>query len=326
MSVPYTKPHLTLDAQVQLLLSRGMIIPDESRAIHVLGSIGYYRLSGYWYPYRQQGAPGTDRLDQFDDGTMLDQVLALYDFDRRLKLLLLDALERIEIAARVQVGHVLGRRDAFAHLDIAHLDAGFDRPGRDGKRPYRAWLARVEAAQGKSNEDFVKHFRAKYHDRLPTWVVTEILDFGGISWLYSGLKRPDRDEIATWFGAIDGTGRGSGKTLKNWLMVVNYIRNVCAHHSRLWNRNMDVQIAPADLRSMPGLADLASGSAAELSRVFGALSLTLHLLDRVADGPTVAAWRGELLDLVVGGLEPSGRSLREMGFPSEWRTRAVWNS
>jgi abortive infection bacteriophage resistance protein len=187
-------------------------------------------------------------------------------------------------------------------------------------------LSRAGAAQEKSNEDFVKHFRAKYDGRLPTWVVTEILDFGGISTLYSGLKRLDRDEVALHFGAVGANGRGDGRALKNWLRVVNYVRNVCAHHSRLWNRNMDVQIAPGPLGSVADLSTLASGSINQVSRVFGSLSLTLYLLDRVADAPAWSAWRDDLLELLIFGLDPAGRPLGEMGFPAEWRTLPLWST
>lgn len=121
MPASYTKPHLDFPAQVQLLASRGLVIPDPQYAQRLLRAVGYYRLSGYWYPYRQPDPSGGGRADDFLPGTSLDQIVGLYDFDRRLKLHLLDALERIEIAARVQVGAVLGRRGVYAHLDSANL-------------------------------------------------------------------------------------------------------------------------------------------------------------------------------------------------------------
>jgi len=91
LPAPYTKPHLDLPAQVRLLASRGPVIPDPQHAERVLQAVGYYGLSGYWYPYRQPSPSGVGRADEFVSGTNLDQIIGLYDFDRRLKLHLLDA-------------------------------------------------------------------------------------------------------------------------------------------------------------------------------------------------------------------------------------------
>ncbi|SDK36313.1 Abi-like protein [Actinopolyspora mzabensis] len=143
MAEAYTKPHLGMHEQVQLLSTRGLIIADSEYAQHLLRTVGYYRLSGYWYPYRQPDPNGVGRMDDFVPGTRLDQVVGLYDFDRRLRLHLLDALERIEIAVRVQVGHVLGRRDPFAHLDPTNLDARFDNSTGDKPSRYQEWIRRT---------------------------------------------------------------------------------------------------------------------------------------------------------------------------------------
>ncbi len=311
---------------MSLLASRGLVIPDPRDAERILRTVGYYRLSGYWYPYRQTSPTGAGRADDFVPGTALDQIIGLYDFDRRLKLHLLDALERIEIAVRVQLGHVLGRRGTYAHLDPANQDARFDQPLASGKPSrYQEWLRRMQEAQQRSREDFVEHFRAKYDGRLPTWVVTEILDFGGVSTLYSGLRRRDRDGIAAEFAALDGKGRGNGAALSNWLRVINYLRNTCAHHSRLWNRNMDVQLATTHLRPIGPLARLHTGPTIQVSRVFGPLCLVLFLLAEVVDEDAWERWRDDLVALLTTALAPTGRTLAEMGFPPEWRTSSLWH-
>ena len=117
--------------------------------------------------------------------------------------------------------HFLGRRGPYAHLDSPNLDARFDQPLASGKPSrYQEWLRRMYEAQQRSRDDFVEHFRAKYDGRLPAWVVTEMLNFAGLSTLYSGPKRRDRDDIAADFGALDGKGRGNGAALPNWLRVI----------------------------------------------------------------------------------------------------------
>ncbi|SDK36301.1 Abi-like protein [Actinopolyspora mzabensis] len=154
--------------------------------------------------------------------------------------------------------------------------------------------------------------------------MTEVLDFGGISTLYSGLKRRDRDEIAGDLGVVDSTGAGNGSALANWLQVINYLRNVCAHHSRLWNRNMDVQIASKHLGPIELLAPLRTGATTQLSRVFGPLCLVLFLLAESADANTWQRWRDHLIDLLITVLPPTGRSLNEMGFPPAWCDWSLW--
>lgn len=155
--------------------------------------------------------------------------------------------------------------------------------------------------------------------------MTETLDFGGVSTLYSGLKRGDREEIAADFGALDGTGRGNGAALNNWLRVINYLRNTCAHHSRLWNRNMDVQLATTHLRPIGPLAHLHTGSTTQVFRVFGPLCRVLFLLAEVVGDDAWEAWRHDLVALLTAALPPTGRTLAEMGFPHGWRTSSLWH-
>lgn len=129
----YDKPWKSYQEQLELLSNRGLIITDSNKALHYLERIGYYRLSGYWFPFRERSgiccplvaANGkkfkkgdTDRLvlDNFKAGARFCDAVELYVFDKKLRLLVLDALERIEIGLRVDISHNLGKKDAFAHL------------------------------------------------------------------------------------------------------------------------------------------------------------------------------------------------------------------
>jgi hypothetical protein len=101
---PFGKPYLTVPEQIALLRSRGMAITDPARATAALERIGYYRLSGYWHPLRQS-TPATPPsppiiLDDFQAGAEFGQVIDLYVFDKKLRLLILDALERVEVGLR----------------------------------------------------------------------------------------------------------------------------------------------------------------------------------------------------------------------------------
>ncbi|WP_329004414.1 Abi family protein [Kribbella sp. NBC_00709] len=315
----YTKPHLSFADQVGLLKSRGLIIDDEAEAERLLSVIGYYRLSGYWYSYRRP-LDGVLRDDQFLEGTTFGQVVRLYDADRRLKLQLLDALERIEIAFRVMIGFTLGRRGAYAHLHAGNLDGRFTRS--DGRQPstYDRWLHKVLAAQTRSSEDFVLHFQHKYDGRLPVWVMTEILDFGAMSYLFQGLQFADRNEIAARLGVLDRQGDGNGAALANWLRVLNYVRNVCAHHSRLWNRNLADQLAPSHLRSIPDLRHLIDRQVSHF-RIYSTLCVVGFLLSRLGHE---SHWARHIRALLSEEIPACGRELRELGFPAGWAAERPW--
>lgn len=318
----YVKPHLTYRQQVELLAQRGMVIGDAVAAAELLSTIGYYRLSGYWYPYRELKPPGEPgRSDIFSPGTALEQVLALYDTDRRLKLTVLDLIEQIEVAVRVRVGYVLGERHTYAHLDPRHLDGRFSRPPQHGGASrYEKWQHRIQEAQNRSTEDFVRHFREFYNGRLPIWVVTEIMDFGLLSNLYAGAKRPDRDRIASELHVVDARGRGNGVALENWLRVLNYLRNICAHHSRLWNRNMTVQVATSHLAAIPLLRHLhaTEGSA---DRVYTPLCILGFLLRSITPD---LQWSTTVRKVLSTGLIAAKRDFNEMGFPPDWQAQDIW--
>jgi abortive infection bacteriophage resistance protein len=317
----YIKPHLAFADQVSLLKSRGMIVEDEAEAEHLLSVIGYYRLSGYWYSYRRQ-LNATQRDDLFVEGTSFQQVVRLYDADRKLKLHVLDAIERIEIAVRVMIGYTLGRRGAYAHLSPGNLDGQFTRAAGRQSSTYNRWLNKVLAAQARSSEDFVLHFQRKYDGRLPVWVVTEILDFGSMSYLFKGLKAADRNEIAGRLRILDQRGTGNGGALANWLRVLNYVRNVCAHHSRLWNRNLADQIAPSHLGSIPDLRHLTRRRVSHF-RIYSTLCIIAFLLDGVGHGRD---WVAQVRRLMTAEIPACGRGLHELGFPADWSAHRPWTN
>lgn len=109
-SVIYSKPYLPVTAQLALIKGRGMVVSDDALAQTYLNKIGYYRLSGYWYPYRRSRCMGDETVveDRFKDNTKFSEIVDLYVFDKKLRLLMLDIIERIEIAFRVQITLQLG--------------------------------------------------------------------------------------------------------------------------------------------------------------------------------------------------------------------------
>lgn len=327
----YAKSFKTISQQRQLLESRGMAVADPAAAERWLNAVGYYRLSGYWYPYRvrRQPAGGPPVIDDaFQTGTSFERIIELYDFDRKLKLLVLDAIERIEVAMRVRVGHILGKHGAFAHTDPNVLSPEFVRTTYPAQPPayvdwldsaHAKWLRKVGQEQLRSKEEFVKHFTRKYGGPLPVWVVTEILDFGGLSRLYEGLKQKDRDDIAASFNLTDNSGAGHGAALVSWMKNLNYIRNSCAHHSRLWNRNIDVQLSPRHLLVVPSLHHAATPTVTK--RLYASLAVLAYMLEHVSPG---SSWTAEIVNHITTELTSMNRSDSELGCPPGWMAAPLW--
>lgn len=169
----YAKPYKTIPEQIALLQSRGMSIADVTQATSDLERIGYYRLSAYWHPMRarQAGPPGADGkststlLDTYKPGAVFQDVIDMYVFDKKLRLLVMDAADRIEVALRVDIALRLSQRDPWAHRDPAQMHSRF----ANAAPPmcHSEWLARHDISETRSKEEFAEHFRRKYGGHMP---------------------------------------------------------------------------------------------------------------------------------------------------------------
>ncbi|MVW70598.1 Abi family protein [Bordetella sp. 15P40C-2] len=320
----YNKPYLTCEQQLSLLKDRGLDVTDEAAALACLRRIGYYRLSAYWYPLRQTvllqtaGSPkvAVQRADAFRPGSSFEQVLALYVFDKRLRLLVLDAIERIEVALRVDVSYRLGERDPFAHMNPAMLHGNFAKKVHPatGRTAHQNWLDKHQQMVARSREDFVRHYKQKYGEPFPVWVSVELWDFGMLATFYQGMRVDDRDAIAERYGLPDG------QLLQSWLRALNFVRNVAAHHSRLWNKNLVDQPKLPRAGVMPAF-DLVIGQPAVASRLFVMLCILLHLMRVVSPNST---WPARLRRLLDDFPAVSGLSVADMGFTPGWENHPLW--
>ncbi|AOS61649.1 abortive infection bacteriophage resistance protein [Actinoalloteichus hymeniacidonis] len=296
------KEFLPYKDQLDLLVQRGMDVGDREYAADFLRRVNYYRLSGYWYPFRQ--LVNRTRTDDFYPGTRLDDVFALYEFDGRLKAATFSVLAPIELALRALLGHELGRIDPCAHLDPSLLGPTARKGGA-----YAKWLRGYESELARSREDFVEHHRHRYGGRLPAWAAVEILDWGSLTYLYGFAPRTVQDAVANTCGL-------SAPQLTSWMKALNLVRNTCAHHGRLFNRVHTIipKLPPADRH-----ADL-NAAASEWNRTFGQLTLIQFLLDRLELG------RMRLLPAVVKTF-PSVTAvpLAHLGASQDWETASrLW--
>nr|WP_299244166.1 Abi family protein [uncultured Halomonas sp.] len=318
---PEPKQWKSFDEQLAILMERGLQVDDREAARSYLERIGYYRLSGYWYPFRQlelqqhdAGQLSYRRSNAFIEGSRFEEVINLYVFDKKLRLLALDALERIEMALRVDIAHLLGEQDIHAHENPkcfhGHFSKQVQRKGyAKGKTWHQVWLERYQQNLHRARrEPFVVHYRKKY-GRLPIWVAVEVWDFGMMSKLYAGMKPIDQDRIAFKYGASDG------RTLAEWVRSLNFIRNVSAHHSRLWNINV--------LERSAFLADDAYWQALNNARPFFYFCLIQKLMRIICPNSTWGE-RFQSLTQDFPQTVSSAVGLKDMGVIDGWRMWELW--
>jgi abortive infection bacteriophage resistance protein len=298
--IPFTKPPLSLRDQLSLLRARGLTVNDVAVATHYLSHVGYYRLSGYARPF-QIGGTGATRHN-FHPGATFEDILERYIFDRKLRLLVMDAMERIEISVRAAMSNtVAARHGAHWYLKPRLFSPTFDH-GR--------FIADIKGQIGHAPEHsrrrdiHIDHYYQTYSapDTPPSWMVFESVSFGTISVAYKNLAPPE-------FAPISGSYGLPHPVFASWLHSLTYIRNICAHHARLWNR--ECRVKPLVARAFK--ADLTPNE-----RVYAQLVVMQILLARIAPGNH---WARKLRDLLA---EHPTIPLAGMGFPAGWPSRRIW--
>ena len=328
----YEKKALTIEEQADKLISRGLIA-NRDELISRLRVVNYYRLTGYIHPFRVRDITGK-LTDSYGPVTTLETVWRRYCFDRRLRIILLDAIERIEVAVRTRmVYHFVNSHDAsgvqigpFGHLNETNLP-GFkrrsfpDRCWRSLKRlaqlkgversDFVLWLAKLQNEQRRASEDFVKHFRTVYgdhHEFLPLWMASELMTCETALQFVNGLDRAVLKQAAADFGFPD-------EQLLSWTKAIFTLRNACAHHSRIWNRVFGVKPSVPGKNKNPKWHTTPRFAN---DRVGLMLTVCHHWLGKVS--PTTQ-WKARLFALFD---EYPEIPLAEMGLPPDWRNHPLW--
>lgn len=220
----YSKDTFTIEQHVDQLQQRGLQIEDKDLAKHYLQHVSYYRLAGYWWPMQE------DKVKHlFKKDSRFEDVIHLYNFDRELRILLFDVIEKIEISLRTKLIYHLSHEFGpwwFQETSLFQDTQAFVKT-----------LSTLQEEIERSKDQFIKEHNKKYKDDLrfpPVWKSLELTSFGALSKLYGNLKNDiqSKDTIAEEFGAVNHT------YLPSWLQSIAQIRNYCAHHSRLWNKNI----------------------------------------------------------------------------------------
>ena len=312
---PYNKVPISFRDQALLLSKRGMS-GDIDFIEEKLKSVNYYRLSAYWFGAWQINQDGTHK-DIFKDGSSFDIVWDRYTFDRRLRLCIMDAIERIEVDFKTNFVNVLTVKtgDAFAHLNSANFSNFpivkiFSNSSRPSKNYiFSDTIRRIKSDVDKSCEEFVSQHRRKYSGAMPFWKTCEVIPFGTISILFEGLDNYTKRDIAKRYNM-------SAKILEDAISHLCYHRNLCAHHSRVWNRDMAIKFTVPNAKNLPVFH---SPKAIPNKKIFGSMSLLKYLMDIVAPQ---SRWVKNFFGLLA---EHPSIPLSSMQMPDDWKKYDLWS-
>lgn len=218
------KPPTSYEEQLKILKDRNLMIPSQIRALEVLENINYYRLSAYFLTLKDEG-------DIFKEGTTFDKIYNLYEFDRKLRNLIMEQLESIEIAFRTHIAYYIAHN--FGPL-------GYMESNNFINEQYHSQFIdelRKELSRRRKNELFVTHYDDFYGAKYPIWLAIEVTTFSQLSKLYRNLKNQDKSNIAKEHYQIPYS------FIQNWLRVLSQLRNVCAHYGRLYNKKLVVKLS-----------------------------------------------------------------------------------
>ena len=295
--IPFQKTYSTPQELVQLLEVRGLSIPNKEKAEHYLSHIGYYRLSAYMYPLLEM--PKEHHI--YKQGSTFEKVMMLYRFDKKLRMLIFNEIEKIEVAVRstiVNVGSELTENPFWI------TDAG----NFTDKNKFDKTMKLVDSELLRSREDFILHFKETYSNPYPpAWVLAEILPLGVMTNIYSNIKNKKiKKRISQTFGLQIAP-------FESWMTIVTLTRNSCCHHSRVWNKQNTIQPMIPNKMNRPWIA-----LPTDTLRIYFDLCIIKFFLDVIAPSNDMLF---KLQQLFCNYPEID---LSALGFPKDWEKEALW--
>jgi abortive infection bacteriophage resistance protein len=310
----YAKKTLSFAEQLQQLKDRNLTVNDDASALAFLAQISYYRLSAYFLPYQK-------KKDRFDDGTTFEQIIDTYSFDRELRLLVFDCIERIEVAIRTQFIYCMAMNYNDSHWQdnqSLFVKPFYNKIGYeiDPFSDFQSIILKAKTA--RRPEVFIKHYVENYHSpsNPPSWMCFELITIGELSNLFRGLSiKEDKKRIAGQFDL-------HVTVFTSWLHSLTYVRNICAHHSRLWNK--DLAVEPAQLLKPVG-PWIIERYARNNKRTFYLLCVLKYFLNRVNPANRL---KEKLVDLLQ---KYPSVPIQFLGIPTDvkgeiqdWTQEALW--
>ncbi len=327
---PYIKAPQTSAAIVAKLQRQGLAIAAPASVEALFERVSYFRVRGYLFPYLDlAGSPPPPAPKVFKAGATIEQALQMYGFDEGLRALIFDLLPQLEVALRTvldsAMSHTAGH--CFWYLQPRWF--------AKGKHP--AYV--VSALSGsfcKSAEKYADHYRDTYYNEQsgtyksmpPFWVISELSTLGQIKEFFENLKEdaspPFPATTLPKSTVLDKMaqrrfGAKHFRDLAKWVHMLRDVRNVCAHHGRLWNKNF---LAPPSIQhfvSKP-FPTVAGGASPKTNSVYAAL-VVIRVMCKAAG--IVDGIKPELTRLFAQFPEAALHKV-SMGMPADWDADSVW--
>ena len=300
MPMRYDKPAVGIEAQIALLKGRGLRITDEAKAAH-FSNISYYRLRAYTYPFQDNSDP----THPFVQNIEFSDVISLYVFDRKLRILVFDALEKIEVALRTKVIYHM----ALGCGSHWHMDSSLFHDEAHYQRDFNTLLKELK----RSKESFILHYNAKYSEPSspPAWMSLEVASMNLLAKFYENLKKcREKRTVALAFGLMHES------ILESWMHSFAQLRNICAHHGRLWNRRLVNTPTIPKRTTCPFLLNRDF----HINKPYPQLCCVAYVLNIISPKHGFAdRLKSLIIDFPIVGI-------KEMGFPPHWEKEPVWQT
>jgi len=282
---------------VTLLQKRGLLINNEEKAESYLKNIGYYRLSAYFYPLLT--LPKEDH--RFKPNSTFQQVMQIYRFDRKLRLIIFNEIEKIEIAIRCAIVNITSQetKDPFWMANSLYFV---------NQHRYSNTLSLIDKELKKSHEDFIYHFKETYTDMYPpAWELSEILPLGVITEIYKNIKgKRTQKKIAQRFYL-------NIPVFESWITLITLTRNSCCHHARIWNKENAIKCLFMKRMQRPWVNHEINSK-----RIFCNLCIIKYFVDIISPHNH---FKQNLLNLFNNFTLIDKAA---MGFPGNWEQEPLW--
>ena len=293
----YSKTYASPTQLVSLLRSRGLAIRDEAKAKEYLRHIGYYRFSAYLFPLLT--TPKENHV--FKSGSTFDNALDMYRFDRHLRLLMFNQIEKIEVAVRSSIVNITSREtgNPFWMTDPSCF--------YDAKQFVKTKQL-IDTELAKSREEFIEHFRNTYSEPYPpAWMLAEILPLGVLTKIYENIKSNQiRKKIAQEFSL-------NAPVFMSWMTIITVTRNNCCHHSRVWNRTFALRALTMRRMTRPWIS-----TNVNQQKVYFSLCIIKYFLDIISPNNDMTSKLQSLLS------DYPTIDTNAMGFSMNWEQEALW--
>lgn len=295
----YTKTYSSTTQLTVLLQSRGLQVENVLRTENYLRRIGYYRFSAYLYPLLT--IPKENHI--FKPDASFNQALNMYRFDRHLRLLMFNEIEKIEIAIR----------SAIVNITCHETDNPFWMTDPNTFYDANIFLKTkqlIDSELSKSREDFIEHFRNTYSDPYPpAWMLAEILPLGVLTRIYKNIRDNQiRKKIAQEFYL-------GVPVFNSWMTIITLARNNCCHHARVWNRTFALQVQNQRRMTQPWII-----IPVNQRKVYFSLCIIKYFLNIISPNNDMEAKIENLL------ASYPNIDIAAMGFPQGWGNEPLWNN